>query len=476
MKKSKIIYAIVFLLFITSCYFVYVEKNIVQVSFKGSSLIFISGHIADTFTNIPDGIIVMDKSTGKIKWVGEKNRIEILPENFYLESKGVIYPGFIDSHNHPSYNFLKRWRPDEVFQNRYEWSRKKDYKELMVGRKTFTRSGDLMLVAEKYAELKALISGTTMIQGCSLRSGLKTLVRNMDHYNRVVDDHITTSIFPLQPRELKRAPSIVHKIESGQSKYHLVHLGEGIDESSKEEFYTLKENGLIRPGLVIIHGTAFDKEEFDIMAENNIGLVWSPMSNYVLYGTGTKADIAKQCGLTISLAPDWSITGSDNMLDEFKFAWEVNLKQFNGFFTEKDLFDMMTWNPAKITGFEEYIGALKPGMEADIVIYSKKDSNPYKNLLHCNLTDVNLVMIKAEPFYGEIEYLERFGKKEDYEILAINKDIKKAIDITDPSLEENVPDSEMRLYEMMDTLIKAYPETLPLADGVGLYQNKKVLP
>ena len=49
----------------------------------------------------------------------------------------------------------------------------------------------------------------------------------------------------------------------------------------------LKAQGLLRPGLIVIHGSAFRDGEFREMAANGVGLVWSPRSNYELYGETT---------------------------------------------------------------------------------------------------------------------------------------------------------------------------------------------
>src|SRR5688572_145514 len=39
-----------------------------------------------------------------------------------FDTKGTIYPGLIDLHNHLSYNVLPLWRVPEPFANRDRWS------------------------------------------------------------------------------------------------------------------------------------------------------------------------------------------------------------------------------------------------------------------------------------------------------------------------------------------------------------------
>jgi len=55
------------------------------------------------------------------------------------------------------------------------------------------------------------------------------------------------------------------------------------------------------------------------MGRKKAKLIWSPHSNIVLDGE-TNIRGALQHNVVVALAPDWSVTGSDNMLDELKTA------------------------------------------------------------------------------------------------------------------------------------------------------------
>src|SRR6266436_4630462 len=50
-----------------------------------------------------------------------------------VETSGIIFPGFVDLHDHPMYNIFERWTPRTKFKNRYEWRDLVEYNE-MVGR------------------------------------------------------------------------------------------------------------------------------------------------------------------------------------------------------------------------------------------------------------------------------------------------------------------------------------------------------
>ncbi|MGM0608117.1 MAG: amidohydrolase family protein [Candidatus Muiribacteriota bacterium] len=439
-----------------------VPSETVQVAiFTGEDFLVIKGDIADSYEVIKEAAVVIQGK--EIIWTGPQTHMRA--ENTRLiNTDDYIYPGFIDTHNHPSYNFLPKWRPEKVFTNRYEWARTSDYRELTKPRRKFTSNGSRVHLLDKYAEVKSLIAGTTMIQGAFKRRAISGLIRNVDHYNLATDDHIQTSVHPMQPRELKRADDILANFGEGSTKFHIVHLGEGTCEDSRQELYELDKVGLVREGLVVVHGMAFWVDEFKLMADRGVSLSWSPKSNYVLYETTTRVDVADRHGVKIALSPDWSITGSDNLIYEFQFAWEMNEKFFDNYFTYKDIFDMITLNAAEIVGFDEYIGAVQPGLEADITLIEKINSDPYENLMHIDLEHVNLVMVQGEPFYGEKKHLEYSGK-ENIEILDVNGHAK-ALDIVEN--DGDIPGSDETFRELSAKIKKVYPEPLPLAPGVSL--------
>ena len=43
-------------------------------------------------------------------------------------TNSFIFPGFIDAHNHVAYNFLPKWTPPKLYQNRGQWQRSQSIK------------------------------------------------------------------------------------------------------------------------------------------------------------------------------------------------------------------------------------------------------------------------------------------------------------------------------------------------------------
>ncbi|MFA5478992.1 MAG: amidohydrolase family protein [Candidatus Muiribacteriota bacterium] len=435
-----------------------------DVSVLDGELVIFTGTVADSFKIIDNGAVVV--SGNDIVWVGENSQL-VKSKGVVVNTDEYIYPGFVETHNHPDYNFLGEWRIGRTFSNRYEWSRTKEYKELTANRsRMFRENRDTRIMVMRYAEAKAMIGGANMIQGAPRLRGIADLVRNMDSYNMIKEDTIRTSIFPLQPREITRAETVIEAMADRRASHFVIHLGEGIDEGSKQEFYDFEKTGLLRKETLIIHGTGFGKEEFDIMAEKEMNLIWSPKSNYICYGTSTRADIAHQSGVTIALAPDWSLTGSDNMLEEIQFAEEVNKELFGSYFSHKDLFDMITINAANITGFGDYLGSIDKGKKADFVFTQKKHSNPYSSLLENDLSDIMLVVIDGIALYGQPERISILSGNYVSDKLTVNGVEKSIIVKTDL---DDVPLSDMTLREIVDTIAQYYPEVAPLATDVILH-------
>ena len=83
---------------------------------------------------------------------------------------------------------------------------------------------------------------------------------------------------------------------------------------------------------VLVHGVGLEPEDFYEMAHapaaraDGVGdgkgakLVWSPLSNLLLYGKTAAVYDALAAGVLISLGTDWTPSGSPNLLTELKVA------------------------------------------------------------------------------------------------------------------------------------------------------------
>src|SRR6185295_9909304 len=100
------------------------------------------------------------------------------------------------------------------------------------------------------------------------------------------------------------------RAKAGTLDLAAVHLGEGqrADPDSQAEFARLKELGLLGPNTAVIHGVALTETDFAEMKTAGAGFVWSPRSNFELYGETADVPAATRSGVAMALAPDWSPT------------------------------------------------------------------------------------------------------------------------------------------------------------------------
>src|SRR5262249_27237526 len=108
------------------------------------------------------------------------------------------------------------------------------------------------------------------------------------------------------------------------SSCYLLHLAEGTNDAARSHFLALRftDNGHdqcdITPALAGIHCSALRPEDFDLLRANGGALVWSPLSNLLLYGDTAKVKDAAARGVLIGVGADWSPSGSKNLLGEMK--------------------------------------------------------------------------------------------------------------------------------------------------------------
>ncbi|HPW29751.1 MAG TPA: amidohydrolase family protein, partial [Rhodoferax sp.] len=149
-------------------------------------------------------------------------------------------------------------------------------------------------------------------------------------------------------------------------------------------------------------------------------LVWSPLSNFLLYGKTANVEAAKRAGLSISLAPDWAPSGSKNSLGELKVADLVNKHALKNLFTDRELVEMVTRKPAAAMGWDQRLGQIAEGYLADVLVVDDRHADPYRNLINAIEDTIQLVAVRGEPLYGDAALLAAArGTADDSEVTAV---------------------------------------------------------
>ncbi len=380
------------------------------VTSRASKSILLQGTIVTPNAVIPDGWILIRQ--GKISSVSASKPQS--PDVIEVKTDGIIFPGLVDLHNHVSYDVFPRWHPSRLYLDRYEWRNAPDYIRGVANPYKNLTQNNLFCDMNTYGELRALVGGTTSILATADVNCIRGLVRNLDHdsgfYGFLEPDssHIR-NIIEIRPTTDPATISGVRSfLTDKHSEMFIVHLSEGIDAASLDEFDFLQKQGLLTRKTVLIHGVALKMAEFQDMRIAGASLVWSPRSNIELYGETADIAAALDAGVRIALAPDWAITGSSNLLDELHYAAQWNRDHLSGRLTDEQLVKMVTLIPAQIAGIDDEVGTIREGLYADLLVISGDRDHPYGALIQAQTGDVQLVVIGGQPIFGAPALMETF--------------------------------------------------------------------
>jgi len=229
----------------------------------------------------------------------------------------------------------------------------------------------------------------------------------MDH------ERIANSIGIL-PRDMDANMAALRRkqIADGDLDLLCIHIAEGqpTDAESAQELDVLDAKGLLGSHTALIHSVGLSPSQLARIHRAGASIVWSPRSNFELYGQTANVDAAFREGATISLAPDWSPTGSDNMWEEIQYAWNVSGQHLDGLFSSHQLVEMASSIPARVAHIDDKVGTLAPGMYADLFLVHDTADGPagdfYDAILVKPISDIDLVVIDGLPIYGDPSMLK----------------------------------------------------------------------
>ncbi len=329
-----------------------------------------------------------------------------------VDVKGTIFPGLIELHNHLSYNVLPLWHVPKRYENRDTWGGTAAYHQLvMAPMKVIAARPELLSALVRYVECKCLLGGVTTSQGIGLASNAgvrkyyRGIVRNVEQTSDPSLPEAATHILDVQAGELQAFLAALQR-----EKTLILHLSEGTNEAARKHFLALKiaHNGwALDDGLVGIHCVALTVADFAVMRRYKSSMVWSPLSNLLLYGATANVAAAHRAGVPIALGSDWSVSGSKNLLGELKVARVYS--QTNGDpFSDRDIVAMATCNAAALLKWDAALGSIAKGKRADFLVIAGTSAEPYGSLIESAETDIHLVMINGVARYGLPDLMKAF--------------------------------------------------------------------
>ncbi len=361
---------------------------------------------------IADGEVFTNALTKKIVCVGaDCSSAPDAVKATIVCTDGIVTPGMINPHAHANYDHLPRWKhAGKLFKARYAWQADDSYHTFKKPQEaTFSKARCEVM---KWAELRQLIAGTTSLQGTSGGACIGGWVRDLDDTkgaSGINGYEIDTQVTKISGAKAADVSKWATGLKSGSMAALVLHLGEGIDDQSKGEWADLVKLGLAVPGVSLIHATGLTGVELAEARQHNVRIIWSPQSNLDLYGDTTRVPAALNLGMTVALGPDWTPSGTMNMLDEMKCAKSLSDKRWGGVLSDEKLVRMATVDAAKAMGGQNDIGALKAGMYADIAVFAGNRKDAFRTVVSSRPETVRLVLIGGRPLYGDTALMAGIG-------------------------------------------------------------------
>jgi len=326
---------------------------------------------------------------------------------------GVISPGLINTHDHITFTEnLPYTATSERYEDRQQW------REGLDGHKKIPAPGNATADQVRWGELRFVMGGATSIVASG---GQKGLLRNLDqaaNMEGITKPAVDFDTFPLDDSKGTRRTTDCNYGGTADTAASLAsiesfepHTSEGIDATAHNEFLCESSdsydtmtpgvsNNLVLPKTSMIHGVGLTPADYGAMAAAGTGLIWSPRSNITLYGDTARVTVAAALGVNIALGTDWMPTGSMNLLRELKCAQSYNQTYLSSYFSDRQLWSMVTSNAAAVAKMDDTIGVLEAGRLADISIFAGH-GDTYGAVVAAQPADVVLVLRGGKALYGD---------------------------------------------------------------------------
>ena len=178
-------------------------------------------------------------------------------------------------------------------------------------------------------------------------------------------------------------------------------------------------------------------------------LVWSPLSNLLLYGKTTAVYDALAAGVLVSLGTDWTPSGSPNLLTELKVAdralrdasllgdRRALVPELTAGDGDEDggaaeraldrlLVEMVTINPAMAVRWDDQVGSIETGKAADLLVIDARPTPEETEGIPTvalpttdrrDRADVALVMVGGVAQAGDVDVMSAL-KPGDFEVIS----------------------------------------------------------
>ncbi|MFC8348114.1 amidohydrolase family protein [Streptomyces sp. NPDC057280] len=357
----------------------------------------------------------------------------------------ILTPGFVDTHRHAWEAQLRRIMPDVDDLGGYVMS-------TLAGYATVYRPQD-MYIGTKLAALTAIDSGITTMLDFSHNSRTREhsdaaiealrdtgirgvhasmgphfgdwdrqwpgdLARIKDQYFSSDDQLLTLRLATLATDEIA-GPVLAYGPELARVAADLG-IGVSVDAvfggSSSEAILRWAKDGILNPGVTLIHATGLTSEAWKAMGETGTTVALAPTSDAQI-GLETAipaVDEALSVGIRPGLSIDVEVALASDMFTQMRALHAIQrMRAANAAYgtdqqphriTTHDVLDFATLQGARTNGLAAVTGSLTPGKKADLLVIRAEDINnmPLNDpigtvVLGSDARNISAVLVDGEP-------------------------------------------------------------------------------
>lgn len=357
----------------------------------------------------------------------------------------VLCPGFVDTHRHAWQTQLRRIMPDVDDLGGYVAA-------TLAGHATVYRPED-MYVGTRLAALTAIDSGITCMLDFShnsrtpehsdaaiealLDSGIRgvhasmgphfgdwdhqwpgDLARLKDRYFSSDDQLLSLRVAALATDEIA-GPALAYGPELARTAAEL-DVGVSVDAvfgtPSSQAVLRWAEDGLLSPGVTLIHATGLTPQAWRAMADCGSTVSLAPTSDAQigLDSAVPAVDEALAVGIRPGLSIDVEVALASDMFTQMRTLHAIQrMRAVNAAhgtdrqparITSLDVLDFATLQGARTNGLQAVTGSLTPGKKADLLVIRAEDLNnmPLNDavgtvVLGCDARNISTVLVDGEP-------------------------------------------------------------------------------
>lgn len=333
--------------------------------------------------------------------------------------KAIIYPALINSHDHLVGNWYPPAVTKEKFANSHIWvEAMKNHSTYLERNKYWQNDGSFIFTNKKEMTLcwlgvyKNIFSGVVAV--------LDHIPQQKAQYYNSFPINIVESFTQCHSLSLGNwwggeSAELEFKAAQGRKAF-VLHLGEGVDSATRQEFSELKKRDLLAKNSVLVHGISLSEQEIEEIAEVGASICWCPTSNENLIGKHLKIEHCLKKGVNVSLATDSTLSGNINLFGEMRFS-----KEKFPHIASVDIFKMVTCNAAQALMLPLQYGTLE-NSTSELLVLDEFMDDPFDNLIYAETAKIKLLLHDSKPILGDVAYLDQFSvDEENYTTFKIGK-------------------------------------------------------